>query len=295
MAFITSDSSVNRTRLRSIENLPTSTPTAGFLKSQPCMILAEEKMGKGASVCGGPVRPAKKKRRHIPHRERPVHAVKKRNERERNRVTGVNEALFVLRDHLPEDMRQQRLSKINILYSAIDYIDYLSRVLHSEAPETHERVPTMTSPLTTSPCQYQCEEERYRHQHLHQHHLHQEFHQHLTQQLHQDNNGHDVTCNIHSPHQENHVSVTTNCRFQDFPPQTTVQHPSHQRHVSYDVTADVYYADPSSCHSYPHHDAHHPQHLHLQHHQRPCAYQDLTHGARQSLVTGKFFKLHFLR
>lgn len=76
-----------------------------------------------------PTRP-KRKRRHIPHRLRPTAAVDKRNERERRRVNDVNSAFVRLRDTLGmEKLSDKRLSKINILTNAIDYISNLSQVL----------------------------------------------------------------------------------------------------------------------------------------------------------------------
>ena len=98
----------------------------------------------------------RKKRRHIPHAERPLEAVQKRNERERQRVNDVNAAFFNLLNHLPQHqtsshqltIRQttrtvatvtassSKMSKINILRQAIAYIDSLSNILQSPSRET---------------------------------------------------------------------------------------------------------------------------------------------------------------
>ena len=76
----------------------------------------------------------KRRRRHIPHSDRPIDAVRKRNERERKRVDDVNSAFVDLQLHLPSDGRpRRRLSKIKVLQTAIDYIDQLSSTLNLSA------------------------------------------------------------------------------------------------------------------------------------------------------------------
>ena len=90
----------------------------------------------------------RKKRKHIPHSERPLEAVQKRNERERQRVHEVNAAYLNLLNHLPElttitpdhcvipharmastGPTTSKTSKINILRQAIAYIESLSNIL----------------------------------------------------------------------------------------------------------------------------------------------------------------------
>ena len=75
---------------------------------------------------------SRRRRRHVPHRDRSPAAVTKRNERERTRVSGVNEAFTELHDHLPGVLRRQRLPKIKILHAATFYIDYLAGLLRSD-------------------------------------------------------------------------------------------------------------------------------------------------------------------
>ncbi|NXD76235.1 ASCL3 protein, partial [Halcyon senegalensis] len=55
--------------------------------------------------------------------------IRKRNERERQRVKCVNEGYAKLRHHLPEEYLEKRLSKVETLRAAIKYISYLQSVL----------------------------------------------------------------------------------------------------------------------------------------------------------------------
>lgn len=55
--------------------------------------------------------------------------VQRRNERERHRVRCVNEGYARLRDHLPHELDDKRLSKVETLRAAIDYINHLQRLL----------------------------------------------------------------------------------------------------------------------------------------------------------------------
>jgi achaete-scute complex protein len=48
--------------------------------------------------------------------------VRRRNERERDRVKCVNEGYTVLKEHLPIERKNKRVSKVEILRFAIDYI-----------------------------------------------------------------------------------------------------------------------------------------------------------------------------
>ena len=59
----------------------------------------------------------------------------KRNERERNRVETVNRGFEVLRRHVPTAAMVKKMSKVNILNQAVDYIEYLKQILESGAPE----------------------------------------------------------------------------------------------------------------------------------------------------------------
>ncbi|XP_067907357.1 achaete-scute homolog 4-like [Heterodontus francisci] len=63
--------------------------------------------------------------------------IRKRNERERQRVRYVNEGYARLREHLPEDFVDKRLSKVETLRAAISYIKHLQELLIPS--ETKER------------------------------------------------------------------------------------------------------------------------------------------------------------
>ena len=71
----------------------------------------------------------KSRYKHIPHRQKPVQVVVKRNARERRRVQTVNGAFTSLRKHIPYENRHKRLSKVKTLRIAIDYIRQLEHVL----------------------------------------------------------------------------------------------------------------------------------------------------------------------
>uniref|UniRef100_A0A3P9C1A1 Achaete-scute family bHLH transcription factor 4 n=1 Tax=Maylandia zebra TaxID=106582 RepID=A0A3P9C1A1_9CICH len=55
--------------------------------------------------------------------------IRKRNERERHRVRCVNEGYARLREHLPHEFDDKRLSKVETLRAAIDYIKHLQNLL----------------------------------------------------------------------------------------------------------------------------------------------------------------------
>ncbi|XP_048357953.1 achaete-scute homolog 4 [Sphaerodactylus townsendi] len=55
--------------------------------------------------------------------------IRKRNERERQRVRCVNEGYARLRDHLPKELADKRLSKVETLKAAISYIKHLQNLL----------------------------------------------------------------------------------------------------------------------------------------------------------------------
>ncbi|XP_047431656.1 achaete-scute homolog 4-like [Mugil cephalus] len=59
--------------------------------------------------------------------------IRKRNERERHRVRCVNEGYARLREHLPQEFEDKRLSKVETLRAAIDYIKHLQGLLDLNA------------------------------------------------------------------------------------------------------------------------------------------------------------------
>ncbi|XP_049638887.1 achaete-scute homolog 4 [Suncus etruscus] len=63
--------------------------------------------------------------------------LRKRNERERQRVRCVNEGYARLREHLPRELAGRRLSKVETLRAAIGYIKQLQELLerHARGPE----------------------------------------------------------------------------------------------------------------------------------------------------------------
>jgi len=93
----------------------------------------------------------------------------KRNERERNRVETVNKGFETLRLHVPTAAMVKKMSKVNIINHAMDYIQNLTQLLRESASEntawTYNCSQPQTSPLyhpsrlshsqTYSPPQYQ--------------------------------------------------------------------------------------------------------------------------------------------
>lgn len=73
--------------------------------------------------------------------------IQKRNERERQRVKCVNQGYAKLRDHLPGQSADKRLSKVETLRAAIRYIKYLQGLVELEDTRHSEGV----SPSTSSP------------------------------------------------------------------------------------------------------------------------------------------------
>ena len=55
--------------------------------------------------------------------------IRKRNERERERVRCVNEGYARLRRHLPLSLKHRRISKVETLRYAIAYIEYLQELI----------------------------------------------------------------------------------------------------------------------------------------------------------------------
>lgn len=77
--------------------------------------------------------------------------IRKRNERERQRVRCVNEGYAQLRHHLPGEYLEKRLSKVETLRAAIKYITYLQSLLHPDKAETKSnpgRASTMRATAT---------------------------------------------------------------------------------------------------------------------------------------------------
>uniref|UniRef100_A0A663M5W5 Achaete-scute family bHLH transcription factor 4 n=1 Tax=Athene cunicularia TaxID=194338 RepID=A0A663M5W5_ATHCN len=73
--------------------------------------------------------------------------IRKRNERERQRVRCVNEGYTRLREHLPEEFADKRLSKVETLRAAINYIKHLQSLL-----DCHPLLPEAPSPGPPREC-----------------------------------------------------------------------------------------------------------------------------------------------
>ncbi|CAF1365923.1 unnamed protein product [Adineta steineri] len=60
----------------------------------------------------------------------------RRNARERNRVRHINACFEVLRQHIPHEKHNKKLSKVDTLKSAMNYIENLKQILHSTTTTT---------------------------------------------------------------------------------------------------------------------------------------------------------------
>ncbi|XP_042547461.1 achaete-scute homolog 3 [Dipodomys spectabilis] len=78
--------------------------------------------------------------------------IRKRNERERQRVKCVNEGYAQLRHHLPDEYLEKRLSKVETLRAAIKYINYLQSLLYADEAETKNHPGAGSSRMATSSC-----------------------------------------------------------------------------------------------------------------------------------------------
>ncbi|XP_004716446.1 achaete-scute homolog 3 [Echinops telfairi] len=76
--------------------------------------------------------------------------IRKRNERERQRVKCVNEGYAQLRHHLPEEYLDKRLSKVETLRAAIKYITHLQSLLCPERAEATKNPGTGLPLLATT-------------------------------------------------------------------------------------------------------------------------------------------------
>uniref|UniRef100_A0A3B4GTY6 Achaete-scute family bHLH transcription factor 5 n=1 Tax=Pundamilia nyererei TaxID=303518 RepID=A0A3B4GTY6_9CICH len=76
--------------------------------------------------------------------------IQKRNERERQRVKCVNQGYAKLRDHLPGQSADKRLSKVETLRAAIRYIKYLQGLVEMLFSEPHFFFSVVTNVWTTA-------------------------------------------------------------------------------------------------------------------------------------------------
>ncbi|CAM1327290.1 ASCL1 (predicted) [Pycnogonum litorale] len=80
----------------------------------------------------------KKKTYSAKNHPRPA-SVSRRNARERNRVKMVNNGFATLRDHVPSGRKNKKLSKVETLRSAVEYIRELKRSLDIEDDEENRK------------------------------------------------------------------------------------------------------------------------------------------------------------
>ncbi|KAL0629382.1 Achaete-scute-like protein 3 [Plecturocebus cupreus] len=76
--------------------------------------------------------------------------IRKRNERERQRVKCVNEGYAQLRHHLPEEYLEKRLSKVETLRAAIKYINYLQSLLYPDKAKAKNNPGKCSSMIATT-------------------------------------------------------------------------------------------------------------------------------------------------
>lgn len=67
----------------------------------------------------------------------PPTSVARRNERERNRVKMVNMGFATLRQHVPNGAKNKKMSKVETLRSAVEYIRQLQRLLGQNAENSY--------------------------------------------------------------------------------------------------------------------------------------------------------------
>ncbi|XP_035219022.1 achaete-scute homolog 1a-like [Stegodyphus dumicola] len=103
----------------------------------------------------------KNKRRPVQglHRGSAAPAVARRNERERNRVRQVNLGFATLRQHVPNGAKSKKMSKVETLRSAVQYIKQLQQLLSDTGDDDENSIPSF--------------DDQFHHPHPSQHPLHQ--------------------------------------------------------------------------------------------------------------------------
>lgn len=69
----------------------------------------------------------------------------RRNARERNRVRHINACFEILRQHIPHEKHNKKLSKVDTLKSAMNYIENLRQLLQSTSLSSSSMTSTMTT------------------------------------------------------------------------------------------------------------------------------------------------------
>ncbi len=103
-----------------------------MLEMTPCIQQTYQEGCSGSEV-GNTFQTNKRKRTsktiYVPHKNKPANIVSRRNARERRRVQAVNNAFKILRNYIPYENRNKRLSKVKTLQKAIDYIHHLQGMI----------------------------------------------------------------------------------------------------------------------------------------------------------------------
>ncbi|XP_067950339.1 achaete-scute complex protein T3-like [Watersipora subatra] len=79
-------------------------------------------------------------------------SITRRNTRERNRVRAVNQGFVTLANHVPSHLRSKKMSKVDTLKAAIDYIHRLKEALESNNPEEISDNDTQPEPSLSPSC-----------------------------------------------------------------------------------------------------------------------------------------------
>jgi achaete-scute complex protein len=103
-------------------NNTTSNKNLQFAKIQPAST-------PGATKC------KRKSAKSLPASARKASSVARRNERERNRVKQVNQGFERLRQHVPNGTKNKKMSKVDTLRSALEYIKYMQELLDATDPD----------------------------------------------------------------------------------------------------------------------------------------------------------------
>ncbi|XP_013781068.1 achaete-scute homolog 1b-like [Limulus polyphemus] len=83
-------------------------------------------------------------------------AVARRNERERNRVRLVNMGFATLRQHVPNGTKNRKMSKVETLRSAVEYIKQLQELLAHQDESDYYDGTLLTIPTTEAECDPAC-------------------------------------------------------------------------------------------------------------------------------------------
>uniref|UniRef100_A0A1A8R2H3 Achaete-scute complex-like 1a n=2 Tax=Nothobranchius TaxID=28779 RepID=A0A1A8R2H3_9TELE len=121
-------------------------PPACFFSAAAAAAQSLQVSPSGSSQCGGKSKQLKRQRSSSPELlrckrrlhftgfgytlpQQQPHAVARRNERERNRVKLVNNGFATLREHVPNGAANKKMSKVETLRSAVEYIRALQQLL----------------------------------------------------------------------------------------------------------------------------------------------------------------------